>query len=575
MRSGPVRLLSRNRFTKDHFNKNGFVLVRFLLASTKRQPASLQNPTTLIRSPVTPTTLSSDQRLADTIGKSTLFGIVASGAQIGTRLVTVPVVIHHLGLGGYGIWSIIMVTAAYMRFGSAGIKSAFQKYVAEATGNGDFQTANKLLSTGSISMLLLSVAGLVPAVLLAPKLARASGVPAEFLSAAASSITVLAAIYVVSNFGSAFEAIVMGGHRVDLTRKYSTVLTVCEAAVIIAMLHFGYGLLAMTLIMGTSELIYIFLCYQASHHILPDMHISVSNFTREVFPELIRFAGSYQLVNVLELLYGSILPIVILKFFGAEAAGVLAVTARVVASALIAQDALVLPILSGGTMVFASGSTEQMRLFLAKSFKATLAAALLPLSFVAAFGTVMIFAWTGEADPRFQTTLWLIALASLLRAVSLLQLILYRASGRALLDNIRQVLRIAAILVVAVLGRRIGFNGVLAGMAVAEFVGVVFMFFAMAATFRAFSARIVARDAVRVSLASALIIGAGVIAGMVPIPWAMTERLAATVKLGEIAMGCLIVAWPVLVFTRSISTAEKRTVLAMIPHRRVALATSK
>src|SRR6266852_3284031 len=98
----------------------------------------------------TSTAMSPDRQLAATIGKNTIFGIVASGVQIGTRLVSVPVVIHYLGLGGYGIWSIIMVTAAYMRFGTAGIKSAFQKYVAEATGNGDFEKANKLVSTGSI-----------------------------------------------------------------------------------------------------------------------------------------------------------------------------------------------------------------------------------------------------------------------------------------------------------------------------------------------------------------------------------------------------------------------------------------
>src|ERR1039457_1859600 len=100
--------------------------------------------------------MSSNRHLAATIGKNTIFGIVASGVMIGTRLVTIPVVIHHLGLGGYGIWSIIMVTAAYMRFGSDGIKSAFQKYVAEATATGNFETANKLVSTGSIAMLLFS-----------------------------------------------------------------------------------------------------------------------------------------------------------------------------------------------------------------------------------------------------------------------------------------------------------------------------------------------------------------------------------------------------------------------------------
>jgi hypothetical protein len=202
----------------------------------------------------------------------------------------------------------------------------------------------------------------------------------------------------------------------------------------------------------------------------------------------------------------------------------------------------------------------------------TLAAALLPLAFVAAFGTSLVFAWTGQVDPRFRAAIWLTALAALLKAISLLQLVLYRASGRALLDNIRQVLRILAILVVAYFGRSLGFNGVLAGMAGAELIGVAFMFCAMAATFHAFSARIFTVDAVRISLAAALIVAAGALAGMVPIPWSMAGRLTATMKLGEIALGCLAAAWPALVITRSVSTAERRTILEMVSRRRTAMA---
>src|SRR5580700_11884307 len=78
-----------------------------------------------------PPQVGSDRHLAATIGKSAMFGVVSSVAQIASRLISVPVVIHYLGLGGYGIWSVIMVTAAYMRLGSIGIKCAFQKYVAE------------------------------------------------------------------------------------------------------------------------------------------------------------------------------------------------------------------------------------------------------------------------------------------------------------------------------------------------------------------------------------------------------------------------------------------------------------
>src|ERR1700688_4336421 len=149
-----------------------------------------------------------DGKLAVSIGRNTIFGVVSRFAQVATRLVTIPIVIAHLGLGGYGIWSIIMTTAAYMRFGSVGIKSAFQKYVAEATGNGDFETANKLLSTGCAAMLVLSVAVLIPAALFSASLAKAAGVPPEFLHSAAESTSVLALIMVLSNVGAAYEAIV-------------------------------------------------------------------------------------------------------------------------------------------------------------------------------------------------------------------------------------------------------------------------------------------------------------------------------------------------------------------------------
>ena len=118
------------------------------------------------------------RNLAHTIGRNTVFGVIARFAQVATRLVTIPIVIAHLGLGGYGIWSIVMTTAAYMRFGSVGIKSAFQKYVAEATGNGDFEMANKLLSTGCAAMLVLSVAVLIPVAWFSTALATAAGVPA-------------------------------------------------------------------------------------------------------------------------------------------------------------------------------------------------------------------------------------------------------------------------------------------------------------------------------------------------------------------------------------------------------------
>jgi O-antigen/teichoic acid export membrane protein len=496
--------------------------------------------------------------LASTIGRSTIFGVIANVVQVLTRLVTVPIVIHHLGLGGYGIWNVIMMTATYMRFGSVGIKTAFQKYVAEATGDGDYDRANKLLSTGSAIMLGLSVAGLIPVFFFSQAIARMAGVPPEFLKSAAEAIAFLAVIMLMANVGAAFEAIVMGGHRVDLARKFNTFFAVAEALAIVAVLHFGYGLAAMAAVMGISELLYLTCCYFAAHRIVPQIRLGVRWLSKDVLYELFRFAGSYQLVNLLEVVYNSLIPIAILRSFGANSAGVYAVVIRVVTSATVLQDSFLPPILSGGTMVFASGSAERMKALLSKAFKVTLGLSLFPLGFIAVFGPTMAYAWTGQTDPSFRLAFWWVCLRTLFAAFSLLALVLYRVSGKALLDNVRQVLRIVFVIGVVALAPKLGFVGVLVGLACCELVGMLFMLYALAKTFDVFRAKVVLPGTVRLSVAAVLIFAAGVAASYIPLPGYQATRLFATLKLAEAALACIIVAWPLLVRTGSVTAAEKQ-----------------
>jgi O-antigen/teichoic acid export membrane protein len=506
--------------------------------------------------------------LAKNIGRSTFFGVVSRLAQVATRLVTVPIVITHLGLGGYGIWAIIMTTAAYMRFGSIGVKSAFQKYVAEATGNGNFENANKLLSTGCAIMLALSVAGLVPIAMFSRQLAALAGVPPEFLISTAHSFTMLALIMVIANVGAVYEAIVMGGHRVDLSGNFSTFFTVAEAVAIVILLHYGRGLFAMASVMALSEIGFIASCYVASKKIVPQIRLTPSHVTKSAVGELFRFAGSYQLVNVLEVLYVSIVPVTVLRIFGTDAAGIYALTTRLVQAAQMIPSALILPILSGGAMVFASGSAEEMRTLITKSFKVTLALGLLPLAFIAMFGPMIVFAWTGEGAPTLRVAFYWVCAAGLFQALSLLGLVLYRSSGKALLDNVRQVLRIIILFSIAIAAHRLGFYGVLAGLAVAEFVGVVFMLFALTKTFVAFRVRLLLPDALKLTAAIAIVLAAAGAASLLPIPAPSNPRLGALLHLATVSLASLLAGWPALMLTKSLTSKEGRAlVAAILPHR--------
>jgi O-antigen/teichoic acid export membrane protein len=510
-----------------------------------------------------------DRHLAVDIGRNTAFGILSSAVQVGTRFVMVPIVIQHLGLQGYGIWSIIMATAGYMRFGSAGLKSAFQKYVAEATACGDFRSARQLLSTGSLSMLGLSVVGLVPLAFCSKALAHAAGVPAEFLVAAAGSITLLAVTMVLANFGAVFEAAVMGRNRIDVTRKFSILTIAGETVVIILLLHFGYGLFAMASTVALSELVYVLCCYLASRRIVPEIHISTRYFSTAVFRELLRFAGSYQLVNILELLYGLLVPVIVLRHFGAEIAGVYALVTRLVSASLIGLDALILPLLSGGAMVFASGSVERLNRFFNKSFKISLAITVLPLAFVAGFGTLLLQAWTGQVDPEFRLAIQLASVVGLFASVSRVQLILYRASGKALHDNIRQAFRLGVLVLLGAVASRTGFYGVLIGLAVAEFAGVIYMFFGMSSILHFFRPKHLIPDALRVGGTVLVMMTAGLLATRMPMPWILNERVAAILKTAVTSLVYVLAAWPAVSLTKAISAEEQHAVLDLLFRRAI------
>jgi O-antigen/teichoic acid export membrane protein len=519
----------------------------------------------------TPDIFPSRHGLAAAIGKNTVFGVLASATQVVTRLVTIPIVISHLGLGGYGIWSIIMTAAAYMRFGSVGIKSAFQKYVAEATGNKDYENASRLLSTGCALMFVLSVGGLVPGVIFSRQVANAAGIPVVFVPAAAGAISVLGLIMVLSNVGAAYEAILLGGHRIDLARKFTTFFTMAEAVGIVVVISLGYGLLAMAWVMAISEIGFVCSCYIASKKVLPEIRLQVEYVTKRVLPELVRFAGSYQLVNLLEVLYAAILPFAILRGFGADAAGTYAIVTRLVGSATMLQGAFLLPILSGGTMVYASGSVERMRVLLIKSFKVTLGLTVFPLGFISVFGTDIVYAWTGQEQASLGPVVKLVCLAGLFSGFSTLQLVLYRVSGRAMMDNIRQVLRIVILALIALFARRLGFNGVLSGLAIAELIGMIFMMFALKRTFHSFGAMALIPDALKLIGAATLVVASGAIAIQIPLLGVTNARLAVGLKLGEASLVVLLMVWPALRLTRALTELERSAILSLFLPRRFGL----
>lgn len=516
---------------------------------------------------------SSSRALTASIGKNTLFGVAGNLVHVLSRVIVVPVMIRHLGLDGYGIWAVLMSIAAYITLGGAGVKSAFQKYVAEATGTGDYDRASRLLSTGTAAVLLLSVVVLVPVAFFSHSLAIAVGVPAAFLVPASRAIQYFAVTAIAANVSQTYQSILMGAHRIDLREKLNVVLDLLNVLAIIALLSLGFGLLAMCVVFCGYQIASGILWYFFARRILPDVRIAPQFVTRSVVKELVRFGGSYQMVSMLELLYAAILPVAILRFFGANAAGVFALAARLVSFATLIQGSYLQAILSGGSLVYASGSAEQTNAFIIKSFKAMAVLSILPLAFIALYGAKIAYVWTGKSDPLLEGAVCLLCAGGICRSLSSLFRVLYRVSGGAVMDNAQLLLGLGVALALWPFGPKIGFFGLVGGVNVlGQFLGLILMSLSLTSRFKGFHASTLAPNLLRFCAATAVILGASIAARYLGGSWVMSPRVLDMIRIMTAGVISLLVAVPALIFTGSISRSEARTMLNTVSRKFAAAA---
>ncbi len=414
--------------------------------------------------------------LAQQVGRNTLFSAGATILNYATKLMVAPLAIYFLGLDGYGVWSIVVAVVNYTRVGISGTEAAFQKYVAEATATEDYGLASRLLSTGGVAITLISALIALPLIVFATRLVRLAGTPEEFVYQAARSVQFMAGAIIVANIGGVYRAVIQGAHRMDLSRRVEMVSTVLEGIATAILLIKGAGLFAVTIPFACAEGVRCFVYMHLAKRLLPEVVLAPRNVSRRVFGELTRYAGTFYLQSVFEMLYLSLMPLVVLRFFGATATGVFAATMRLSQVAMVLSESLMLPLLSGGSKVFVESAAGGLRRVVEQAMRATLALGTPMLIFLAVFGDVVFGAYTGESSAIFLTGLRFICLAELCRAVARVSAILYRTTGGASRDLAWMVLRLSVLAAGAALaGRAFGYHGVLGAAAFAECVGMCFM----------------------------------------------------------------------------------------------------
>jgi len=134
---------------------------------------------------------------------------------IGTGLVLTPVLLHHLGVGGFGLWSVLSTGASYLGILDAGVATTLVSRVARLRASGEHHELESVLASAKAFYLASSVAVGIVVSLVVPFLGRLLDLGHTGVGPAQLALLLLGGSTVATFVASSGASTLFGGGRGD------------------------------------------------------------------------------------------------------------------------------------------------------------------------------------------------------------------------------------------------------------------------------------------------------------------------------------------------------------------------
>ena len=174
---------------------------------------------------------------------------VLVGIDATLLILLTPYVIHKLGLEAYAVWIIIQTISYYLDFLDIGLPDAQVRQHAKLLSTGDLKSIRRLHGTALILYVGAGLLAVVVATLIAVlPTATLFDVPQK-LADDFDVIMILVGVGVFFSFiETGIDGVFEGQQRFDISNAIDVTITVLSAACTVALLHYGFGLVALALL---------------------------------------------------------------------------------------------------------------------------------------------------------------------------------------------------------------------------------------------------------------------------------------------------------------------------------------
>jgi O-antigen/teichoic acid export membrane protein len=253
--------------------------------------------------------------------KTILRNVVANWVGLIFQLVLsfclTPLVVRMLGPTQFGLWAFITGTMGYYGLLDLGMRAGMTQYMARSLAKKDYERANRVASTGVVTLGSCGLLAFVASCLLAVFLHLALDVPAEYQQSIRWAVVIVGFSVAVQFVCFPFSAVFSATQRYDLSNALGMSTSMLGAILTYLALSNGYGLVGVATATSVANTLgYLTRCVVA-FRLLPTLRISLGRAQWEQAWEIVSFgvwsvlnAASHQLIHYSDILViGLFLPV--------------------------------------------------------------------------------------------------------------------------------------------------------------------------------------------------------------------------------------------------------------------------
>ena len=268
----------------------------------------------------------SDETL--TVARNVSTRYLAIGVEAVLGLVVLPFNVAHLGTSAYGLWMLTASVTAYFSVLDLGYSGALVKFVAQYRARRDYTALNEILSTTFVVFAAFGVVTYLVAIVMAVFLGKFFQLTPDQVHVGRIVLLIISLNVAAGTAFSVFGGVINGFQRYDLNNVVGTVSSVVTAAVNVAVLAAGFGLVELVAATTLVRVLTYFVYRANAYRVFPGLRIRLGWFRRERLREVTMFSVYMLLIDWANKLNYSVDALVIGAFLSTSAVAVWTVGQR-------------------------------------------------------------------------------------------------------------------------------------------------------------------------------------------------------------------------------------------------------